>query len=230
MPKSNTLRVVGQVLSNPKNFAREWRLAQQDLAQTKQELNLSQQRAAQFQQQLSEATAQFHQKLAEASRRMDSLSQQLETARSNKRDRTRDVKAAYERHVTQVLSQYPEEEAMSLAVGGQFEEIGNIEVALLQYCWLRSDSYLIDVGCGSGRLAKPLASYLTTGHYSGYDVVGDLVEHARKISGRPDWRFDVVDHIEIPEPGGCADMVCFFSVLTHLMHERIGTFRKHYEF
>jgi ubiquinone/menaquinone biosynthesis C-methylase UbiE len=202
MPKSNTLKVLGQVISNPKRFARESRRTQQDLVRTQQDL-------VKIQQDLS----LIKQALADADLRIVNLTKQLVT------DRTRHLKAVYERFVSRLRSEHPEEEAMSLAVGGRFEQVGNIELALLQHFGLRPDSYLIDVGCGSGRLAKPLTSYLS-GHYSGFDVVADLVEYARKISGRPDWRFGIVDHIEIPEPDGCADMVCFFSVLTHLMHEQ----------
>jgi SAM-dependent methyltransferase len=54
----------------------------------------------------------------------------------------------------------------------------------------------------------------------GIDLVPDLVEYALKVTMRPDWRFEVIDHIEIPEADGQADMVCFFSVLTHLLHEQ----------
>ena len=50
------------------------------------------------------------------------------------------------------------------------------------------------------------------------NVVPDLVDYARRITGRPDWRFTVVDHLSIPEQDGQADVVCFFSVLTHLLH------------
>ena len=50
--------------------------------------------------------------------------------------------------------------------------------------------------------------------------VPDLIAHARKLAGRKDWRFELVDHIGIPEQDGVADMVCFFSVLTHLRHEQ----------
>jgi ubiquinone/menaquinone biosynthesis C-methylase UbiE len=108
---------------------------------------------------------------------------------------------------------------MHMAVGGEFETMGAIERDLVKYFGLHSNGYLIDVGCGSGRLAKPLSSYLR-GRYLGIDVVPDLVDYARRIADRPDWRFTVVDHISIPEKDSQADMVCFFSVLTHLLHEQ----------
>jgi len=109
--------------------------------------------------------------------------------------------------------------AMELAVGGEFEAIGLLERHLLVQYGLPVEGYLIDVGCGSGRLAKPLAAWLR-GRYLGTDVVPELIEHARTLVGRADWRFEVVDRIAIPERDGQADMVCFFSVFTHLLHEQ----------
>lgn len=197
MTKSNTLKVLARVIADPKKFAGEWRQTQEELTRLQQEHSVTKQH------------------LAELNR----LQYGLNRDTNQDIDRTRHLKVTYERFVSSVQAAHPKDEAMSLAVGGSFERTGNIELALLQHFGLRSDSYLIDVGCGSGRLAKPLTSYLS-GHYSGFDIVTDLVDYARTISGRPDWRFGVVDHIQIPEPDGCADMVCFFSVLTHLLHEQ----------
>lgn len=110
------------------------------------------------------------------------------------------------------------DEAMKLAVGGEFEGIGLIELEILKHFGLRAEDYLIDVGCGSGRLAKPLAGYLK-GRYLGIDVVPALLVHARQLVNRPDWRFETAPGLTIPEDAGAADMVCFFSVFTHLLHE-----------
>ena len=108
---------------------------------------------------------------------------------------------------------------MDVAVGGAFEAVGAIEAALLRHYGLPQDGYVIDVGCGSGRLAKPLSGWLR-GPYLGIDLVPSLLEHARSLVTRPDWRFEEIDHIGIPEEDGRADMVVFFSVLTHLLHEQ----------
>ena len=113
----------------------------------------------------------------------------------------------------------PHDQAMEMAIGGGFELYGQIEVSLLRHFGLPQDGYLIDVGCGSGRLARPMSQWLK-GRYLGIDLVPALVSHARKIAQRPDWRFEVIRHIGIPEADGQADMVCFFSVLTHLLHEQ----------
>lgn len=130
-----------------------------------------------------------------------------------------DLKAVNVRFVDALKGQLPHDQAMELAIGGGFELIGPIEVALLRHYGLPQDGYLIDVGCGSGRLAKPLSAWLK-GRYLGIDLVPALVAHAKKIAARTDWRFQVIDHIGIPEQDGRADMVCFFSVLTHLTHEQ----------
>jgi SAM-dependent methyltransferase len=130
------------------------------------------------------------------------------------------LKAVNVRYVASLTARMPHDAAMEYAIGGGFDQIGAIELGLLKHYGLTPDGHVVDVGCGSGRLAKPLAGYLTAGTYLGLDLVPDLVDHARRIAGRPDWRFEVIDHIGIPEADGRADLVCFFSVLTHLLHEQ----------
>lgn len=130
-----------------------------------------------------------------------------------------DLKAVNMAFVNAIKTQMPHEQAMECAIGGGFEQFGAIELAILRHYGLAEHAHLIDVGCGSGRLARPLSLWLK-GTYLGVDLVPDLIAHARKIAARPDWRFEVIDHIGIPEADGAADMVCFFSVLTHLLHEQ----------
>lgn len=129
------------------------------------------------------------------------------------------LKAVNVAFVDVLRAKLPHDQAMELAIGGQFERGGAIEVGILRHYGLKASDHLVDVGCGAGRLAKPLSAYLS-GTYLGIDLVPALVRHARTITKRPDWRFEVIDHIGIPEADGRADMVCFFSVLTHLMHEQ----------
>ena len=51
----------------------------------------------------------------------------------------------------------------------------------------------------------------------------DLLDYARRLSGRTDWRYERTAGAGIPSEDGQADFVCFFSVFTHLVHEE--TFR-----
>lgn len=111
------------------------------------------------------------------------------------------------------------EPAMRLYPGGEFDAIGLLEKALLVQHGLAKDSYLIDVGCGSGRLALPLSNYLE-GQYLGLDVVPKLISYTRKLVKRRNFRFEITPGLKIPETDRQADMVCFFSVFTHLPHEQ----------
>ena len=113
------------------------------------------------------------------------------------------------------IDRYGRAEAMDRAVGGGGDAVGGMHVALLRDAGLSDTDYLIDVGCGTGRTAMALREVATL-RYLGTDVVPDLLDYARERVGRPDWRFEVVDRLVIPEADGKADMVTMFSVLTHL--------------
>jgi ubiquinone/menaquinone biosynthesis C-methylase UbiE len=220
MVKSLRLRLLLKFLHHPKQFAREWT----DLAAAREALERTELRLRSVERSLADSRHAIAAKQRGVNDeqelgRGDSHRAGVHPSDNLTYDRARDLKAIYEEQTWRLMGEHEEQEAMSLAVGGDFDNTGRTELAILQGLGLQSDHRLIDVGCGSGRLAKPLASFLS-GPYSGFDLVADLVEYARKISGRPDWRFAVVDRIDIPEPDGCADMVCFFSVLTHLMHEQ----------
>ena len=129
-------------------------------------------------------------------------------------------KRDYVNFVAELKSRLSQRDAFEAAVGGDFELIGLLEREALIQFGLRRDSYLIDVGCGSGRLAVPLSTYMgPEGRYLGIDVVPDLLGYARNHVSRPDWRFEIAQGLTIPERSGRADMVSFYSVLTHLLHE-----------
>lgn len=125
----------------------------------------------------------------------------------------------YRDHVLRLTATHPIREAMELAVGGEFEAIGQAELEILQAHGLATGDYLIDVGCGSGRLAAALAGHGSVSKYLGIDVVPELVDFARDTVSRPGWTFECTDGAEIPEQSSSADWVAMFSVLTHLPHE-----------
>jgi ubiquinone/menaquinone biosynthesis C-methylase UbiE len=127
-------------------------------------------------------------------------------------------RAVYRDWVRSLMERYPLDEAMRQAVGGEFESFGILQRELLVQYGLKRDGYLIDVGCGSGRLASALVEYLK-GKYLGIDLVPELLDYARSLCNRADWRFEVGEGLTIPEEDGAADIVSFFSVLTHLLHE-----------
>jgi hypothetical protein len=63
----------------------------------------------------------------------------------------------YQAMVKSLFEQYTPEEAASLAVGGHYDVVGDLEIALLRYPGVDMAADIIDVGCGSGRLATKLA-------------------------------------------------------------------------
>jgi hypothetical protein len=68
---------------------------------------------------------------------------------------------AYEQTLDSLIASHGREEAMSLIVGGQYHAIGILESSALITHGLRPEHNVIDVGCGSGRLAVALRFYLT---------------------------------------------------------------------
>lgn len=131
-----------------------------------------------------------------------------------------DYITSYQQTLAHLTATHGEAAAMDLIVGGQSEAIGLLELSTLRTLGLQPGHNVIDVGCGSGRLAVKLAPYLK-GKYIGTDILPELTAYACKICGREDWEFRTTSGCGIPAPGGCADLVCFFSVFTHLLHEDI---------
>ncbi len=136
-----------------------------------------------------------------------------------------DYLKSYNKHTQGLLQKHNEEEAMALAVGGAYEKVGLLEYYFLLQNGLRREQTVIDVGCGSGRLAFQLKEYLT-GLYVGIDVVRELYSYAQKVCNRPDWKFYTAPGLTIPEADNFADFICFFSVFTHLLHEETFKYLK----
>jgi SAM-dependent methyltransferase len=97
---------------------------------------------------------------------------------------------------------------------------------------------VLDVGCGIGRMARPLAGFLdpATGSYEGFDVDRDGIGWARRHYARrhPNFRFQVADlfnrryhpggahraaDYRFPYDDGGFDLVIATSVFTHLLEE-----------
>ncbi|OYU46643.1 MAG: hypothetical protein CFE44_01040 [Burkholderiales bacterium PBB4] len=125
-------------------------------------------------------------------------------------------RTSYREKTSHLLQTRSIKSAMSVAIGGEFDAIGQLERALLEQLGLQPGSFVVDVGCGSGRLAVQLKNLQC--RYTGIDVVEDLLNYARSTCQRPDWKFAEAAGFTIPEPDGVADLVCFFSVITHLTH------------
>lgn len=133
---------------------------------------------------------------------------------------------AYQNHFKDLKTHYKDEkELMSLVVGGGgFETMGKKEFNLILQEGLEKKDTLVDIGCGSGRLAYQLKDYLSDGVYYGFDILPELIQYAEKICDRKNFNFKVLtaSQIEknlIPLEDNSIDWITFFSVCTHLPHK-----------
>ena len=123
--------------------------------------------------------------------------------------------------------------------GGDFDAIGEEFFRFfVDLCGLRPQDRVLDVGCGTGRMAKPLSRYLTSGSYEGVDVVAPSVKWCRKAysSRCPSFRFQVADvYNKVYNPTGRTkpadyrfpfddssfDFVFLTSVFTHMLPREV---------
>jgi cyclopropane fatty-acyl-phospholipid synthase-like methyltransferase len=84
---------------------------------------------------------------------------------------------------------YEDEEKMRAAVdagehrsiiGGMWEEVGELQLEFLKSKGLEREHFLLDLGCGSGRLGVKAVSYLNSDRYYGIDLSQSLLGAARK--------------------------------------------------
>ena len=112
---------------------------------------------------------------------------------------------------------------------GDFDRIGRIELGLLQMEGLRPTDTLVDLGCGTGRLAVQVIPQLAGGHYVGIDIAESMLGHARALidARHPAppctvrWQRQTTEAFDLPDAS--VDLLCAFSVFTHMEHE--DTFR-----
>lgn len=124
---------------------------------------------------------------------------------------------------------------------GDFKKIGeDYLMRFIRDCGLTPASKVLDIGCGSGRLAVPLAKYLNAqGSYDGFDIERRGIAWCVKniTSRHPNFRFCVSDifnkeynpsgkHLakeyKFPYEDSSFDLVVLTSVFTHMLPEDVA--------
>lgn len=126
----------------------------------------------------------------------------------------------YENHVKELIAKHPIDEAMSLAVGGNWDGVGNLGRDLLIHCGLRDGMSVLDFGCGSGRIASKLSQKVQINSFVGVDVIPELLDYAKTVCP-PNYVFKLNQSLKIPVEDGKFDFVYAFSVFTHLLQTEI---------
>jgi len=110
------------------------------------------------------------------------------------------------------------------------------------YCGLQPNHKVLDIGCGIGRMAFPLTTYLSEeGSYDGFDIVKPGIDWCNKnISvNHPNFRFfytglynklyntstsDDAGSFKFPYPDNTFDFVFLTSVFTHMMPSEVENY------
>jgi SAM-dependent methyltransferase len=131
---------------------------------------------------------------------------------------TRSYESLYELHARIT----PPHQSIGL---GDYDTTGRLNLELLRMEGLKPGDTLVDLGCGTGRLAVHAVPMLEGGRYIGIDISRTMLRHARaalreRVKSAPcsvEFR-----HQRTPEfllPDRSVEMVCAFSVFTHMEHE-----------
>jgi SAM-dependent methyltransferase len=136
-------------------------------------------------------------------------------------------------------------EEMNFVGSGDFDAIGREFVRhFIELGGLRPHHRVLDVGCGIGRMARPLTEFLDrTGGYEGFDIVGVGIDWCqREITPRfPKFRFqranvynpgyhpgglyDATEYV-FPYPSDSFDFVFLTSVFTHMQPAEVSNYMR----
>lgn len=100
---------------------------------------------------------------------------------------------------------------------------GELQRAFLIDRGLLPHHRLLEVGCGTGRLARKITPYLEVGNYHGIDISNGALEAAAELSGVEGWaaRLPAYSLGAVPDGTPAFDFAWAFSVFIHLPREVI---------
>lgn len=128
-----------------------------------------------------------------------------------------DFLTAYAAHTDRRIEADPQ-----LAIGGDWEEYGNLQRDFLIAQGLRPEHRFLDVGCGTGRLARKIVPYLNIGNYTGVDISRSARHFAHELAVKEGWGSNWP---MFTDWAGLAfrffDFAWAFSVFIHLPSEQV---------
>lgn len=171
---------------------------------------------------LRQALRRAHERIEAQARGLERMRERLSGIERRKRDEGREP--SYEElYEARIRATSPD-----VAIGSgrlPFDTVGRLELEVMKREGLKPTDTLVDLGCGSGRLAVHAIPALPGGRYVGIDISRSMLDAARERVEE-----------EIPDPpcsvswihqtspvfaldADSVDMICAFSVINHMEHE-----------
>lgn len=182
-----------------------------------------------FEQMFKQVQSQVEQKNRQLKQMRQRLkqSQAKQPAGTNERPQDKSQDRSYE----EIYEAHVQSVSADVAIGGDsfnaelFDSIGRLELEVLKKEALKPTDTLVDLGCGTGRLAVHAIPTLVGGHYIGIDIAQSMLDEAQeRVEGRipdPPCRVSWI-HQRTPVftlDDNSVDMICAFSVINHMEHE-----------
>jgi ubiquinone/menaquinone biosynthesis C-methylase UbiE len=111
----------------------------------------------------------------------------------------------------------------------EFDQTGKLILERLISLGFKQNSKILDLGCGTGRLAAQLLPYLgEQGEYYGCDISPEVIEFCRKRYARSNFHFVTSQMRKIPiSLDAHFDIIWCYSVFTHIFpDEMIGLLKE----
>lgn len=118
-----------------------------------------------------------------------------------------------------------EENGPQAAVGSgdNWDTHGDLQKAFLIKRGLKPNHYLLDFGCGTGRLARKIVPYLEDRHYHGIDLSAKALDCCRDLAVLEGWGgYTPNFHSKMPDPAPVFDFAWAYSVVNHLPLEMVA--------
>lgn len=103
--------------------------------------------------------------------------------------------------------------------GDNWDSHGDLQRDFLIVMGMKPHHYLLEVGCGTGRLARKVAPFLEVDHYTGVDISAEAVRSCAALAAAEGWAERRPSFLLREFPHRHFDFAWAFSVFIHLPPE-----------